>query len=313
MGRDRLHLEWAEHERQDERRGRVAVVDDDPEAPARDRRGVERRQQIARVALPDANRVADRADPVGRCPAQLVAREVLLDLLLEPWRELGAGMLEEADLDQLRVGWAHAHVEARGVPLRANEMAVDGRRQDAQVGDADARRRDARHHRSLDHPAGGGRVAAGHDTGAPLKGCAEGRGQADGRLRREIDVDDAGHALSTEEMRRGGGLPDEALVDDRARLHRLVREDPHVGHHDRLRADRDAVAEGRSVVDVDVRANVARLPEDRPLDARAPPDERRLVDHRPHDARPLAEADVRTEHRVARRSSPRAIRRSCCR
>ena len=33
VGRDRLHLERAEHERQDERRRRVAVVDDDPEAP----------------------------------------------------------------------------------------------------------------------------------------------------------------------------------------------------------------------------------------------------------------------------------------
>ena len=298
MGRDGLHFEWTENERQDERCRRLAVVDDDPESALDDRSRVERREQIACVALTHANRVADLADPVRCRPPQLVARVVLLDLLLEPRRQLCPGVLEEPDLELLGIDEAHPDVEAGCVALRADEMAVDGRRQDAKVGDADACRREAGDHCPLDHAARRRCVPAGDDTSATLKGGSERGGQPNRCFRRQIDVDDAGDAFAAEQMRRATALPDEALVDGGARLHLLVRKDADVGHDDRLRPERDTVAEGGAVVHVDVRAQVARLADDRTLDARAAPDERRLVDDRPHDAGAFAEPHVRAQHRV---------------
>jgi len=45
----------------------------------------------------------------------------------------------------------------------------------------------------------------------------------------------------------------------------------------RLRADRDLVADRRALLDPDVVADVARPPDDRALDQRAPADVRRLL------------------------------------
>ena len=76
MGGDRLDADRADHERQHEGGGGVAVVDDDPEAALADRFGVERVEQVLRVALADARRVGDGADATGGDPPQLLAGEV---------------------------------------------------------------------------------------------------------------------------------------------------------------------------------------------------------------------------------------------
>ena len=58
------------------------ILDDDPEVVRADRRDVEVGQQVARVALPRARRIGDGADRAKGHAAQLLADEVLLDLLL---------------------------------------------------------------------------------------------------------------------------------------------------------------------------------------------------------------------------------------
>ena len=88
---------------------------------------------------------------------------MLLDLLLHRARQLDPRVLEEADLDDLRVGVADADVEPRVEALGLQQVPVDGGRQDAQVGDVDARRVEAGDHRPLDHPAAGRRVTAADD------------------------------------------------------------------------------------------------------------------------------------------------------
>ena len=137
----RLDAERPEDERHHVGGGRVAVVDDDPEAALADRLDVERREQVLRVALADAGRVVDRADAVDRGAAQLAAGEVLLDLLLQRRRQLDPRVLEELDPDHLGVGRADADVEARVVALRLQQVPADRRGQRAQVGDLDARSR----------------------------------------------------------------------------------------------------------------------------------------------------------------------------
>src|SRR5712691_3144363 len=98
MRGDRFDAELAEDERQDETAARIPVVDDDPEAAVADRRDGEVSEQVARVALPRPGRVGDRTDRAERHPPQLLAREVLLDLVLHRRRERDARALEEADL-----------------------------------------------------------------------------------------------------------------------------------------------------------------------------------------------------------------------
>ena len=89
--RDRLDTHRADDERQHERRGGVAVVDDDPEVALANGVDVDRVEQVLRVALPHPRRVRDRADGAGGDAPQLLAREVLLDLLLQARREQDPG------------------------------------------------------------------------------------------------------------------------------------------------------------------------------------------------------------------------------
>ena len=66
---DDLDAERLQHERQDERRGGVAVVDDDdPELALADRVDVQAREEIGRIAVGGARGIRDRAD-VGRTDA----------------------------------------------------------------------------------------------------------------------------------------------------------------------------------------------------------------------------------------------------
>ena len=98
---------------------RIAVVDDDAELPPPDRRPVERLQEILRVALPRPHGIVDVSDRRRGRPPQLAAGEVLLDLLLERRAELDTGLLEEADLHELRLGG----VESDGSPRRSRVFA----------------------------------------------------------------------------------------------------------------------------------------------------------------------------------------------
>ena len=114
---ERLGEEMAEDERQYERRGRVAVVDHDPEMPFADRRRVETREQVGGVDVGRARRIRDRSDVRRRDPAELLAREVLLDLLLRRRGQLDARALVELDPYDLRIGRTDSDVDARVVAL----------------------------------------------------------------------------------------------------------------------------------------------------------------------------------------------------
>jgi hypothetical protein len=93
-----------------------------------------------------------------------------------------------------------------------------------------------------------------HTGGPALEGTAEGRGEAQRDVGREIDVDHPRNALFAEDARGAARLPDEALVQLRARLHLLERVDPDTGEDHALGSDRHLVADRDSLVDADVRA-----------------------------------------------------------
>ena len=188
---------------------------------------VEVGEQVARVALARARRIGDRADVAERDAAELLAREVLLDLLLHRGRERDARALEEADLHRLRIGRRRADVERGVVALRLQQVLADRRRQRAQVGDVHAGRVEAGDERALDHPVGGRALAARDDARAALQRGAERGAEAQRDLGREVDVDEADDAVLREDARRAARLPDQALVDLRAVLDLLVRVDAH--------------------------------------------------------------------------------------
>src|SRR5262249_60114430 len=75
-----LDAERPKHERQDERRSGVAVVDDEPEVARADYIPVDPFQQILRVGLADARRIVDAAHGAERDAPELSAREVPLHL-----------------------------------------------------------------------------------------------------------------------------------------------------------------------------------------------------------------------------------------
>ena len=60
--RDCFDAQRPQHERQHERRGRIAVVDDDPEPTPSDRLAIQVGEQVVGIALACAGRVADRTD-----------------------------------------------------------------------------------------------------------------------------------------------------------------------------------------------------------------------------------------------------------
>ena len=109
---DRLHTERAEDERQRERRRGVAVVDRDAKPSLADRRDVEHVDDVLGVALAHASRVGRLPHLRERGPAQLLAAEVLLDLLLQGARHLVAGPLEDPHLDHLGIAARAADMDA---------------------------------------------------------------------------------------------------------------------------------------------------------------------------------------------------------
>src|SRR5205814_9630729 len=134
------------------------------EAGRADRVGGRTREQALRVRRASARRVRDAADVGAADAAQLAARAVLLDLLLQRRGELDAGLLEEANLHHLRVDLARPDVEAGVVALRLEHVPRDRRRQYAEIRDLEPRRGEAADHRALDHAARRRRLAAGHDA-----------------------------------------------------------------------------------------------------------------------------------------------------
>src|SRR5262249_30611325 len=136
------------------------------------------------------------------------------------------------------------------------------------------------------------------DAGCARESRPERSRDPNGDFRRQVDVDEPRDRIATEETRRSSGLPDQALVDLRAGLDLLVGVDAHARHDDALGADRYLVADGHALVDAHVRADVARAPENRALDERAPTDVRRRIDDGPHDAGALTERDAVREDGV---------------
>ena len=313
VGGHDLHSERAEHERQHVRGAGEAVVDDDAEAAVAHGVGVDRREQLGRVRLAHPRGIRDAADLAGRDATELAAREVLLDLLLHRGAHLDSGRLEELDPDHLGVVRADADVEAGAVRLRLHEVARDGRRADAEIGDVDARRRDPGDHRPLDHAARCGALAAGDHARAPLQRGAERGGEPDRDIRRQVDVHHPRHPGLAEDARRAARLPDQALVQRRAGLDLLERIDPDAGQDHALGADRDLVADRGSLVHAHVRAQVAAAADDRPHDVGAAADVGGRVDDRADDAAALADGDARSRAPCTGRCARRARCGSSCR
>src|SRR4051794_8619540 len=294
----RFDAERPEHLRQHVRRRREAVIDHDPEATRPDGVAIEALEQVLRVGLARPRRVRDASDVAEPHAAELAAREVLLDLLLQRRRELDPGLLEETDLHDLRIKLTRPDMEAGVVPLGLQQMARDCRRKHAQVGDLEPGRREARDHRPLDHATRGRRLAARDDARVALQRRAERGRDAYRDLWSQVDVDEAGDAVATEEARRGARLPDQALVDLRPGLDLLVRVDPDARHDHALGADRHLVADRDALVDAHVGADVARAAEDRAFDQRTAPDVRRRVEYGARRAGALAQRDGVGQHRV---------------
>ena len=262
-------------------------------------------EEILRVRLAHARRIADRADVAEADAPDLAAREVLLELLLQRGRDLDARLLEELDLHDLGIRLARADVETRLEALALQEVTRHRCGQHAQVGDLDARRGQPGDHRALDHPAGGRRLAARGDARAALERGAERGGDAHRDLGSEVDVDEARDSVAAEQMRRRTRLPDDALVDVRPGFDVLVRIDPDARHDHALGADRHLVADRNALVNTHVRADVARPAEDGAFDQRAPADVRRRVDHRTGRARAFPQRHAVREHGVRADRRPR--------
>ena len=308
VGGDDLDSERAEHERQHVRRAGEAVIDDDPELPGTHRFGVDRRKQLGGVRLAHPRGIRDSSHLARSDAAELAAREVLLDLLLHRGAHLDSRRVEELDPDHLGVVRADADVEARVVCLRFHEMSRDGRGADAEILDVNAGGRDPGDHRALDHPAGGGALAAGDDARAPLQRGAERGGETDGHVRRQVDVHHPGHAVLAEDAGRAARLPDQALVELRAGLDLLERIDADAREDHAFGADRHLVADRDALVDAHVRAEVAAAADDCAHDLGAAADVRRGVDDRTDDATALSDGDARREHRVRPDVAPRPTR-----
>src|SRR5439155_21583441 len=117
-------------------------------------------------------------------------------------------------------------------------------------------------------------------------------------LGRQVDVDQALHAVAAEHARATARLPDQARVDLRAGLDFLVRVDAEPGEDHTLRADRHFVADRDALVQADVCAEIARAADDRTLDDRAAANVRSRLGHRTLNPRTLAQRRVRPEHGV---------------
>ena len=115
---------------------------------------------------------------------------------------------------------------------------------------------------------------------------------------RQVDVDQARDPVRAEEAGRQPRLPDEVTVDDGARLDLLERIDADARHDDALGADRAVVPDRDSLVEARMRADVAGLAHDRPLDDDAAPEVRGRVDDRAGRARVAAERDALHQDRV---------------
>ena len=284
---DRLDAERAEDERQRERGGRVAVVDRDAETAAADRLDVEGVEDVLRVALADARGVRRLPHLGERRAAELLAAEVLLDLLLKAeviwlpghsktrtWITSGSA-LERPTWTPACRPWVLSTCRVTA----AGEMRRSATCTPVDVSPAMIARWIIR------HASGEARLAT---TRSPrlraVPSAAASRTTVSGV--RSTLTSPVAPSRPNGRGRRPG-LPDDALVDLRAGLDLLERVDADAREEARLGPDRHLVADRHALVHAHVVAEVAAAAEDRALDDRAPAEVRADVDHAPgRHARP---------------------------
>src|SRR6266540_745065 len=271
----------------------MRVLDDHSEAASPDGVDVDGTDQVGHIPLGRTRRRCDRSDLVVRGPAELLSLEVLLDLLDELRRRLDPRRLEELDLHHLGVLRARAHVNAGAHPLVLEEVPVDRRGHDVEIGDVDSRGDHAGERCPLDEAARRRRGPARHDALSALEGGAERDADAQRRLGSEVDVDQTGDRVPPKEAGRHPRLPDQVPVDHGAGLDLLEGIDADAGQDNALLPDRARVSDGDAFVQAGVRTNVAGLADNRAFDERAPPDIRGAVDYRPDRPRVVAQRDAR--------------------
>jgi hypothetical protein len=130
----------------------------------------------------------------------LGAEPVFIDSSRATWN-MDPGLLEELDLDHLGVALADADVVPGLVAVRLHQVPADRCGQHPEVGDVHPGGVEAGDHRALDRPARTRGLAARDHAGATLQRRAERGGETDGRLRRQVDVDEAGDARLAEQAR----------------------------------------------------------------------------------------------------------------
>ena len=177
-------------------------------------------------------------------------------------------------------------------------MPRHGCRHHLEIGDVDARGDDPGEDAPLEEPAGRGRRPAGGHAAAAVERRSEGDPDAKSGLGRQVDVDEAGDRIATEQAGRKSRFPDEVAVDERAGLDLLERVDPDSRHDHRLVADRAVVADGRALVHARMRADVAGASDHGALDESRAADVGRGVDDRARRARVVPERDAVGEDRI---------------
>src|SRR5690606_6192396 len=184
----------------------------------------------------------------GERAAVLLPPEDALQLALRGLRQVGAVRVEEQDVDALRVAERGADVDAARAVLAPGLEPRDRQRDGLQVADVDRPGGQRAVHRALERAGRAGHVAAGDDRGALLQRRGVGAGEPHRQLRRDLHVDQPGHAARAEEVALPARLPDHAGVDDRAGLDRLERVDLHAAGDVRLRLDHALVADDRALL-----------------------------------------------------------------
>ena len=203
MRRDRLDVERAEHERQDERGRRVAVVDDDLEA-ARPDRVARRASRAGRARSPPRRGTGSGSPPPpprrrGGTPGGRSASRSPSRAPPRPGRRAARRSGSTAS-GSVALG---PTCSPASKPSSLEQVPVDRRGHDAQVGDVDAARliptTIAR--RTRRQAVGDARLVT---IRAPrLQRRSERDAEPQRRLGREVDVDEAADALTAEDGQRG--------------------------------------------------------------------------------------------------------------
>ena len=246
----RVDADPAEQRGQHQARRAAADVHHDLELGLRDPRDVDPGQQFLDVALEDARGRVQVADLAGEGAPVLAARVDPVELALRARREVGAGGVEEGDVDRVGHAGSGADDDAAGGSVRRLQPGHRGRHglQVAHVERAGGQRRD---HRPLERTRGARAVTGTGDGVALLQRGRVGPREPDRELGRDLDVHDAADAARAEQRPGAALLPDHVAVYDRAGLDGLEGVDPHAAGEDRLLLDQALVADHDAVLDPD--------------------------------------------------------------